>query len=34
LIGQAVIWVVVALLLALWIGRVFEDRLMARTAWT
>jgi small-conductance mechanosensitive channel len=29
LIGQAVIWVVVALLLALWIGRLFEDRLMS-----
>ena len=29
LIGQAVVWVVVALLLALWIGRLLEERLMS-----
>lgn len=29
LIGQAVLWVVAAMLLALWIGRVLEERLMA-----
>ena len=28
LIGQAVLWVVVALLLALWVGRLLEERLM------
>jgi small-conductance mechanosensitive channel len=29
LIAEAVVWVVIALLLALWVGRVLEDRLMA-----
>ncbi len=29
LIGQAVVWVIAALLLALWIGRLLEDRLMS-----
>jgi len=29
LIAQAVIWVVIALLLALWVGRLLEDRLMS-----
>ena len=29
LIGQAVIWVAVALLLALWVGRLLEERLMS-----
>jgi small-conductance mechanosensitive channel len=32
LIGQAVLWVVAAMLLALWIGRVLEERLMAAHA--
>jgi small-conductance mechanosensitive channel len=29
LIGQAVVWVIIALLLALWVGRVLEERLMS-----
>jgi small-conductance mechanosensitive channel len=29
LIGEAVVWVVIALLLALWVGRLLEDRLMS-----
>jgi small-conductance mechanosensitive channel len=32
LIGQAVVWIVVALLLALWLGRLLEERLMAASA--
>jgi small-conductance mechanosensitive channel len=29
LIGQAVVWIVIALLLALWVGRLVEERLMS-----
>jgi small-conductance mechanosensitive channel len=29
LIGEAVVWVVIALLLALWVGRILEERLMS-----